>query len=299
MTTNHRKVLSGHVCNEDCGPCLDNLIAVCGDRDALATRLAAAEDALRGLIDAFDDGTFSPRYWRMAWGKARAYFAEKDSPEALPGERPGAGREQLGLETAPALSAGSDGTVASRTPAASVETTTMWTCPECAFSFDACHNDEGGGYSCPLCGEARAEARVEALERSLYITLGNGHRSHCVCVNCEDARAILSAGGEAKQPMPATPCIYCGDRHQYGVACPEYVATAKAGGETRHRSSIAIIEETGRKLNESAEMRKRLSAKYGLDAPPSAVCETCKGHNPPLLVPCLVCHGTGKAEVKR
>lgn len=36
----------------------------------------------------------------------------------------------------------------------------LWTCPECAFSFDATHVDESGGYSCPCCAEARLTAEL-------------------------------------------------------------------------------------------------------------------------------------------
>lgn len=43
------------------------------------------------------------------------------------------------------------------------ERVSLWTCPDCAFSFDAAHKDEDGGYSCPVCGEARAERRLGAV----------------------------------------------------------------------------------------------------------------------------------------
>jgi hypothetical protein len=44
----------------------------------------------------------------------------------------------------------------------------LWSCPECAFTFDAMHTDRDGGYSCPLCGEIRAEAeRDDALARAV------------------------------------------------------------------------------------------------------------------------------------
>lgn len=36
-------------------------------------------------------------------------------------------------------------------------------CPACAFTFDAFHTDEGGGYSCPQCAEnAQRTAREQA-----------------------------------------------------------------------------------------------------------------------------------------
>jgi len=58
-------------------------------------------------------------------------------------------------------------------------------CPKCAFTFDACHADEGGGYSCPACAELAQEATiaqlraekdalrldVERLDEALVVTL--------------------------------------------------------------------------------------------------------------------------------
>jgi hypothetical protein len=38
----------------------------------------------------------------------------------------------------------------------------LWTCPDCAFGFDAAHTEEpGGGYSCPACAEDRLRAELE------------------------------------------------------------------------------------------------------------------------------------------
>ena len=40
----------------------------------------------------------------------------------------------------------------------------LWTCPDCAFGFDAAHTEEpGGGYSCPACAEDRLRAELERL----------------------------------------------------------------------------------------------------------------------------------------
>jgi hypothetical protein len=33
------------------------------------------------------------------------------------------------------------------------EAVTCVACPDCAFTFDALHEDTGGGYSCPACSE--------------------------------------------------------------------------------------------------------------------------------------------------
>lgn len=50
----------------------------------------------------------------------------------------------------------------------------LWQCPDCAFSFDAMHADEGGGYSCPACAETRltaALASANALNERLVAEL--------------------------------------------------------------------------------------------------------------------------------
>ena len=36
-------------------------------------------------------------------------------------------------------------------------------CPDCAFTFDAVHIDQNGGYSCPSCAEARQAADLSRL----------------------------------------------------------------------------------------------------------------------------------------
>lgn len=40
----------------------------------------------------------------------------------------------------------------------------LYECPECAFTFLAGHTDEGGGYSCPNCAEAKLAQQLAALE---------------------------------------------------------------------------------------------------------------------------------------
>lgn len=46
-------------------------------------------------------------------------------------------------------------------------------CPDCAFTFDAVHIDQNGGYSCPSCAEARQAADLSRLreERDALTTL--------------------------------------------------------------------------------------------------------------------------------
>ena len=45
------------------------------------------------------------------------------------------------------------------------EAPVLWTCPDCAFSYDTRHALPDGTFNCPVCGEARLEvALAEALE---------------------------------------------------------------------------------------------------------------------------------------
>lgn len=39
----------------------------------------------------------------------------------------------------------------------------LWSCPDCAFTFDAMHTGPGDGYSCPVCGEAQIEAALSRV----------------------------------------------------------------------------------------------------------------------------------------
>ena len=44
---------------------------------------------------------------------------------------------------------------------------TCWICHNCGFTFDTSHVHEDGTYSCPVCNEARLEARESKLEKAL------------------------------------------------------------------------------------------------------------------------------------
>jgi hypothetical protein len=74
----------------------------------------------------------------------------------------------------------------------------LWSCPDCAFSFDAMHVDESGGYSCPVCAEARLEQENVVLKRAI-----------------EDANWLLSghvdAGGGAVELVKWAQAVF-GDR---------------------------------------------------------------------------------------
>lgn len=87
----------------------------------------------------------------------------------------------------------------------------VWSCPDCAFSFDAFHTDQDGGYSCPACAELRLSSEVatltatvaglrelarEAIEdhTRLFDLARNSHRSERDCLGKRDAlRARLAA----------------------------------------------------------------------------------------------------------
>ncbi len=47
----------------------------------------------------------------------------------------------------------------------------LWSCPDCAFTFDAVHTDVGGGYSCPACAESRLSAALAVLRAQRDATL--------------------------------------------------------------------------------------------------------------------------------
>jgi hypothetical protein len=49
----------------------------------------------------------------------------------------------------------------------SLAPTAMVTCPDCAFTFDAGHTDEDGGWSCANCAETALALRVQKLRDAL------------------------------------------------------------------------------------------------------------------------------------
>lgn len=76
----------------------------------------------------------------------------------------------------------------------------LWTCPACAFSFSREHEDEGGGYSCPLCRVAALEAGLRKMSERDDCGCDCDDEHCCVrvgvpCPECE-ARALLSQGGK-------------------------------------------------------------------------------------------------------
>jgi hypothetical protein len=84
--------------------------------------------------------------------------------------------------------------------------TTLWSCPDCAFTFDAVHTDGGGataGYSCPACAETRLAAQLAASPSTPEVT----HRlQRCtVCIVEVDPEAkwvsllIVNEGGSGRK----------------------------------------------------------------------------------------------------
>lgn len=63
----------------------------------------------------------------------------------------------------------------------------MWGCPDCGFSFDAVHEDEGGGYSCPACAETKLRDAMVEIER---ITWREGNSRHDLSRALIDVRKI-------------------------------------------------------------------------------------------------------------
>ncbi len=63
----------------------------------------------------------------------------------------------------------------------------LWTCPACAFTFDACHQDDTpeGGYSCPSCAEQRLQAGAAALRAALGHMTSCDHGQGLDCPGCE------------------------------------------------------------------------------------------------------------------
>jgi hypothetical protein len=80
----------------------------------------------------------------------------------------------------------------------------LWTCPACAFAFDACHQDNTpeGGYSCPACAELRLQAEAAALRAALEHLTACDHGQGLDCPRCEPVpdlvrRALERTAGRA------------------------------------------------------------------------------------------------------
>ena len=63
----------------------------------------------------------------------------------------------------------------------------LWTCPDCAFSYDARHALPDGTFNCPVCGEARLEADLKACQDVLMESV------HLQRLQMEKAEALAEA----------------------------------------------------------------------------------------------------------
>jgi hypothetical protein len=80
----------------------------------------------------------------------------------------------------------------------------LWTCPACAFTFDACHQDDKpeGGYSCPACAELELQAEAATLRAALEYLTSCDHGKGLDCPDCEPVpdlarKALEGAAGRA------------------------------------------------------------------------------------------------------
>ena len=67
------------------------------------------------------------------------------------------------------------------------EAPVLWTCPDCAFSYDARHALPDGTFNCPVCGEARLEADLKACQDVLMESV------HLQRLQMEKAEALAEA----------------------------------------------------------------------------------------------------------
>ena len=72
-------------------------------------------------------------------------------------------------------------------------------CPDCAFTFDSMHTDQGGGYSCPVCAEIRLEARLAEVESEAHRVLD---RDAETLENRVPIPAVKRCWERASVPMP-------------------------------------------------------------------------------------------------
>lgn len=143
-----------------------------------ARKLLDTQAGLQKELDAANEDVLEAQYY------ARQALAQRDAAKAI--------AEQNG-EAAIAMS---------------FAVKPMWTCPECAFSFDTKHEDEGGGYSCPLCGERKAQAEAKRLREALIKAAprsgDRGDDGHCQ--GCDE-----SSQNEDRYDIHHKPDCFIGD----------------------------------------------------------------------------------------
>jgi len=63
----------------------------------------------------------------------------------------------------------------------------LWSCPECAFTFDAVHVDEmSADYSCPACAELRLGAENTRLQEALITIAERLDDAGCQCDSSDE-----------------------------------------------------------------------------------------------------------------
>ena len=57
----------------------------------------------------------------------------------------------------------------------------LWSCPECAFSFDNIHKNESGGYTCPLCVNIRLREVLNKRDAEIQELMDIFRHTHVAC----------------------------------------------------------------------------------------------------------------------
>jgi len=128
----------------------------------------------------------------------------------------------------------------------------LWSCPDCAFSFDKIHEDEGGGYTCPLCEVGRLRKTLDAAQtviNDLSTVIGLCAQIHCTeklfgsCGKCVACRCK----------------VYERLRAQFDESASIVAElTNQSTDEDRDRLALAVIEradEIARLVPENARLR--------------------------------------------
>ena len=72
----------------------------------------------------------------------------------------------------------------------------VWTCENCAFSFDAIHTNADGSYSCPVCEVTKLEAEAAAKKLGAAPPPDAGQRVLDVVEAAKDVDRIVGQGGQ-------------------------------------------------------------------------------------------------------
>jgi hypothetical protein len=78
-------------------------------------------------------------------------------------------------------------------------------CPDCAFTFDADHYDEDGGYSCPACAEMAlgpVVAAAQLVSDSNFRRLEHDLRKHGWVAQADQVQAFRKVLEDYNQAIP-------------------------------------------------------------------------------------------------